>query len=469
MTGDIHPEDDNDREFDPAREIENILKGMFSGDAASAFQFDPSDLAKAAGLPIDENALQQMLGALRSAMTSGSADGEIDWSLARKTAIEVASKEPSSSHASLQTAFSTASLWLDQATTMGSSADSPREINRIEWVQQSIDTWIELAAPVAASISNALTGALNEKLPEEFQSVLGQAAGILKGIGGAMFAMQLGQIVGKLATEVMSGGEIGIPLFSGSGREGGSLIPDNLAQFVEGLPQEEQEVHLFVAARELAHSRLFRHAKWLRSHLLSAIHEYASGIDIDMDHIEDLALEISPENPEQLHEILRSGQLIPPKTPRQEAAHERIELLIALIDGYVDVVTRDATKLLPSGTALAEMIRRRRAAGGPAERAFSTLIGLELRPRKLREAAAMWERLGDEGGIEQRDAVWAHPDFLPTLEEVENPELLLKRLGIITSEAHTEAQTFDEELRKFLEGTTGDNHAGETTDESPES
>lgn len=456
MTGDTHPEDDHENEFDPARDLEDILKGMFSGDPSSTFQFDPSDLAQAAGLPFDQQALQQMLGALRSAMSSGNASGEIDWSLARKTAIDVASKAATSQHDSLQTAFSTASLWLDQATTMGASADAPREITRIEWVQQSIDTWIELAAPVAASVSDALTGALNEKLPEEFQSVLGQAAGMLKGIGGTMFAMQLGQIVGTLATEVISGGEIGIPLFSGAAREGGTLIPDNLAPFVEGLPQEDQEVHLFIAARELAHSRLFRHAKWLRPHLLSAIQEYASGIDIDMDRIEDLALEISPENPEQLHEILRSGQLIPPKTPRQQAAHERIELLIALIDGYVDVVTREATKLLPSANALAEMIRRRRAAGGPAERAFSTLIGLELRPRKLREAAAMWERLGEEGGMKQRDAVWAHPDFLPSLEEIEEPELLLKRLGVISSDAHTEAQTFDAELRKFLNASNGD-------------
>ena len=58
-------------------------------------------------------------------------------------------------------------------------------------------------------------------------------------------------------------------------------------------------------------------------------------------------------------------------------------------------------------------MRRRRAAGGPAESAFATLVGLELRPRRLREAAAMWQAVTDAVGAEARDALWAHPDLVP--------------------------------------------------------
>lgn len=458
MTSDRFPEDEPDDEFDPAHDIENMLRGMFSGQGAAGMNIDPSELAKAAGLPFDQGALEQMLAALRSAMTQGPSSGEIDWSLARKTAIDVAGQGGShNAQRSLQSAFSTASLWLDAATTMGPSADAPRELGRIEWIQQTIDTWIEMAAPVANSISETLTQSLQEQLPEELQQAMGQATGMLKGIGGALFAMQLGQVVGSLAREVISGGDIGVPLFGGSGREGGALLPQNVASFAEGLDQEEAEIELFLATRELAYSRLFRHSRWLRTHLLSAVTEYANGIEIDISHLEDLAIDIDPQNPEQLQEILRSGQLIPPKSERQESAHERLETMIALVDGYVDVVTRDATKLLPGGVALAEMIRRRRAAGGPAERAFSTLVGLELRPRKLREAAAMWELVQEKGGIEVRDGLWAHPDFLPTIEELESPNLVLTRLGLVDTEADPEAIDFDLELKKLLgESPDGD-------------
>ena len=60
------------------------------------------------------------------------------------------------------------------------------------------------------------------------------------------------------------------------------------------------------------------------------------------------------------------------------------------------------------------MLRRRRATGGPAEQTFATLVGLELRPRKMREATVLWEQLTEAVGMDARDAVWAHPDLLPT-------------------------------------------------------
>jgi uncharacterized protein (DUF2342 family) len=66
-------------------------------------------------------------------------------------------------------------------------------------------------------------------------------------------------------------------------------------------------------------------------------------------------------------------------------------------------------------------MRRRRATGGPAERTFASLVGLELRPRRLREAATLWQALGERRGIEGRDAIWSHPDLLPTAADLDDP------------------------------------------------
>jgi putative hydrolase len=102
--------------------------------------------------------------------------------------------------------------------------------------------------------------------------------------------------------------------------------------------------------------------------------------------------------------------------------------MLALIEGWVDVVTAHATTRLPKSGAIAETVRRRRAAGGPAESAFSTLVGLELRPRRLREAAAMWQQVTDAVGAEVRDDLWAHPDLIPTSEDIDDPAALVARL-----------------------------------------
>jgi putative hydrolase len=77
---------------------------------------------------------------------------------------------------------------------------------------------------------------------------------------------------------------------------------------------------------------------------------------------------------------------------------------------------------------LGETLRRRRATGGPAEQTFATLVGLELRPRKMREAAVLWERLTQAVGADARDAVWQHPDLLPEARDLDEPAGFIDRM-----------------------------------------
>ncbi|MFZ9133158.1 MAG: zinc-dependent metalloprotease [Gemmobacter sp.] len=80
---------------------------------------------------------------------------------------------------------------------------------------------------------------------------------------------------------------------------------------------------------------------------------------------------------------------------------------------------------------------RRGAAGGPAEKTFASLIGLELRPRSLREAADVWRGLRESGGTTARDGLWAHPDLLPTREDLDDPAAFLAR-GAMDAELSAE-------------------------------
>ena len=107
--------------------------------------------------------------------------------------------------------------------------------------------------------------------------------------------------------------------------------------------------------------------------------------------------------------------------------------MLALVEGWVDdVVTQATVERMPSAPALAEAVRRARATGGPAEETFATLVGLELRPRRMRDAANLWAALRDARGMEGRDAVWSHPDLIPTSADLDDP------LGFVAGEARTE-------------------------------
>ena len=203
-----------------------------------------------------------------------------------------------------------------------------------------------------------------------------------------------------------------------------ALLPAGVAQFGQGLSVDAGEIRLFLALREAAHHRLFAHVPWLRGHLLGAVEQYASGITVDMARLQEAMPDVDITNPEALRDALSGEGLFRPEdTPTQKAALVRLETALALVEGWVaTVVAAAAGDRLTHADALAEAIRRRRATGGPAERTFATLVGLELRPRRLREAASIWHGLTQARGVDGRDALWAHPDLLPTADDLENPD-----------------------------------------------
>jgi putative hydrolase len=237
--------------------------------------------------------------------------------------------------------------------------------------------------------------------------------------GGMMFGAQVGQGIGALAQEIVSSTDVGLPL---AATGVAVLLPQNIAAFGEGLERPEDEVRLYLALREAAHQRLYGHVGWLRQRVIDTVEAYARGIKVDPSAIERAMSEVDPSNPESLQNALTGGLFEPDDTPEQVAALRRLETLLALIEGWVDAVVQEAAgDRMPGANALREASRRRRATGGPAEQTFSTLVGLELRPRRLREAAALWWAVTERRGVSGRDAIWAHPDLLPTAEDLDDP------------------------------------------------
>jgi putative hydrolase len=384
--------------------------------------------------------------------------GPVNWDLARQVAIKVASEnDPTVSPADVSAsaeALRLADLWLDDATTLPSGLGADGQAwSRVRFVEATLPVWQKLIDPVAAQVTAAMGGSLQSglagiaenglppelagMLPAElagglprdaagFQALLGPMLGMLNQVGGLLFGSQVGQALGTLATGVLSPTEVGLPLAPAGVT---ALLPANLAAFGDGLEVDPQDLRLFLALREAAAARLFGHVPWLRAGLLGAVEEYARGITVDPETLQRSmgALQgLDPSDPETMARAMGEGLFDVPDSPEQQRTLARLETLLALVEGWVDSIAAAAAgDRLPQTSALREAVRRRRAAGGPAEATFSALVGLQLRPRRLREAAALWERLAHGRGIDGRDALWAHPDLLPHAEDLEDPAAFL--------------------------------------------
>ncbi|MFJ6101513.1 zinc-dependent metalloprotease [Streptomyces sp. NPDC092359] len=407
--------------------------------------------------PNDLGAAFQQLGQMLSYE-----GGPVNWDMAKQIARQVvaqgtpdgvkdASVGPAEKSA-VEEAVRLADLWLDEVTPLPSGAGTAVAWSRAEWVEATLPAWQQLVDPVAERVG----AAMGDVLPEEMQAMAGPLIGMMRSMGGAMFGQQIGQAVGALAGEVVGSTDVGLPL-GPAGRA--ALLPLNIEAFGKDLGVPSDEVRLYLALREAAHQRLFAHVPWLRAHLFGAVEGYARGIKVDTSKLEEAVGQLDPTHPEQLQEALQQGMFQPEDTPEQKAALARLETALALVEGWVDAVVHEAAKSrLTSADALRETLRRRRASGGPAEQTFATLIGLELRPRRLRDAARLWASLTDARGVDGRDALWEHPDMLPTATDLDDPD------GFVHRE-HLDFSELDKMLGEAAEGRSGD--GGRSGDDGP--
>jgi putative hydrolase len=362
----------------------------------------------------------------------------VNWDMALAQAQQIAKAKQKSSNAvieeELKKACEIASLWLQEVTEF-SNPNPVKIFSRELWTKDALPLFSKLGTPVAEKMSKALAENLETLLPEEMKSVLQPAAQFIQNAGAAIFATQLGVVIGQLSEKALAAGEIGIPIIDRPG-----FITQNVEELLTDLEAQKSELIIYLALRELAISSLFYSNRYLSDQITTQVIEFASGLKVELGGIQEMMQQVDPQDPESVNRILEANGSFASKTPEQEIALERIETLLALVEGFADALAFEAGKRLPNLAAAVEILARRRATAMVAEKTFQVLVGLEISPKLRRDAKSMWEKLNKE----QRDDLWRHPDQLPSRAEIENPDLLITR---ITSGG----DDFDGELRKLLD------------------
>lgn len=421
------------------RDDEPDFGDLFRQLLGDAYNPAMADAMRSMGLDQANPAMMGALAAqLKALFQDAPTDGiniELCEDVARKTVSAAGDSVVSDAQRrEVEEAVHVADLWLSEVTGFAAPEATAQAWSRAEWVAHTMPTWAKIVAPVAtgvnAAVGQAMRGQFEQFSSGEMPALPGLPPGLdlgammrqfepmLARMSSSMFGAQIGQAVGALAGDVVSATEVGLPLLA---RPAVALIPANVAAFAEGLELDVAQVRLFLALRESARVRLFADVSWLGPQLLAAVRSYARDIRIDTEGIERTIGQIDPSNPEEMQKALADTLFSPEPSAAQKAALVRLETLLALVEGWVDVVAGKACEArLPQVGALAEATRRRRAHGGPAEALFGNLVGLELRPRRLRDAANLFSALESAGGPAARDGAWAHPDVAPTADDLDD-------------------------------------------------
>ncbi|MCP1387940.1 zinc-dependent metalloprotease [Corynebacterium sp. TA-R-1] len=397
------------------------------------------------------NQFGQMLSGMGASMNSQASGDAVNFDMALRMARQrvAGSRATSAGDAkAVEESVKLADLWLDETTTLPASSAKATAWNAEDWLSNTMPMWKRLVNPVAEHMNRAQL----DTMPAEAREMMGPMSGMMRQMNSMQFGMKLGHALGDLAQQALTGTDFGLPV---APRGTTAILPANVTEIAKGLDVPGQEVIVYTAAREAARQRLFQHVPWLVERLVSAVEEYAAGLEIDTSHIEEVARNLNLESgdPQQIQEALQQLQgedLSPRVGSRNAGATSRLETLLALVEGWVDVTVGAALDgRIPSAPQLAEAWARRRATGGSAEQAFANVVGIELGAPKVREAAELWRRIENAVGIKRRDEVWDHPDFLPTAEHLDNPAAFIDTLLDDTADSDLDAEfaKLEQELR----------------------
>ena len=371
----------------------------------------------------------QMLSGMGSSMNSPDAQGPVNFPLAERIARQAITSYHSQHSTvagvrdhdtkAVEEAVRLAELWLDDATSFPTAGHRVVAWDPDTWLTETLPMWKRLISPVAEGTAEAeLSG-----LPEELQGDLGPMKNMIEHMSRMHQGMNLGNSLGDLAPQALSGTDFGLPLAPAGVT---AIMPQRLAELTSGLNIPTQEALVYLCAREAARQRLFTHIPYLTEMFVSSVEEFAAGLVVDKTEIDDVlrSMDINPDDPMNIQDLigrLQESDLTPRITSNNAAAISRPETLLALIEGWVDLVVTEAMgERMPSTAIMNEAWQRRRTSGGSADNVLKQVVGIDISAPRVDAAKELWRRVGVAVGTTRRDAVWNHPDFLPVASDIDS-------------------------------------------------
>lgn len=413
----------------------------------------------------DELDLEQLMAQLQRLQQSGGAafgftnadrDPDAAWRTTLTAAKQLAAESGADpelrpeERAAIDDAERLAQSWLSPHTSFPETGHPARALTRAGWLDETGDGWRALIDPIIDGLAEALKRGTAEGVGDS-DPMTQMLAPMMRTSASIIYRDRLKRELAQVAGDILTGTEVGFNLL---GKPDVVIVPANVAQFTQDLDANERDVTLYLLLREAARQRLFHHVGWLSPQLRALLEHFAREITIDFDAI---ANQFQPENMQSLsiEDIVAVGEKVrgsffdPARTPAQLEILERLEVLLALVEGWVDhIVGRATESWMPNAPQIEEIIHRRRASATPVVSVFSELLGLDLRPRMVRDAKNLWAAVEHHRGAEGRDSVWKHPDLLPTAADITDP------LPFAAGESGGEAEDeMDAELRRLLEGS----------------
>lgn len=364
-----------------------------------------------------------------------SAQGPLQWDVARQTAMMSATQGRTESNVDPQRRISVERLaavaQMHAADVTGLAVPDPTTlevVGRATWVNLTLEAW----KPYFAALAQAITAAPESEVGDDDaeEPMMKMLANMSRMIAPSMLGMSVGTLVGRLAVNTF--GQFDLPLPRETpGRL--RIVVGNVDEFADewSIPREDMTmwalVHELVSAAILATTHV-------NVALRTLIIDFASGFRPNPGGLSESIgqLDVSSGDPMKILDSLLSDPTVllgAHRSPAQDRVAPTLDAAITAIVGYIDhCVDRACARVLGGESRIAEAVRRRRVAQSTDRIFVERLLGIDLTPERVALAqqfvSGVLERAG-ETGLAQ---LAGRPGSLPTPAEIIAPGLWLARL-----------------------------------------
>ncbi len=300
-------------------------------------------------------------------------------------------------------------------TQLPQPLEPPAAIDRLQWIDLNLVTF------------QRLIGQLEAELMGSRRTPRGAGAALARIVNRTLGNHQLGWLLAFLATKVL--GQYDVSLLATAAPPRGRLyfVEANVLSTADSLGIERDAFRTFIAIHEVTHAYEFEAHPWLRAHFASLVEETIHRLAADAD---GLWVRLTTPRTGTGHWMERL------MTPEQRAAFGRTQALMSLLEGASNhVMDAVGARILPGFDELHERFEGRHRRRGPLEQIILRLTGLDLKLEQYAEGERFVAAVTDRGGKAAFARVWRGPDWLPTLEEIRDPDRWLARADALDARA----------------------------------
>ena len=321
-------------------------------------------------------------------------------------------------------------------STSNSNLPEIEVVNRSMWVHHTISAYKPLFTEFATSISNQTKNEPTQ--PQDHHEGSNQSAelnamlgNLVKMMAPAMLGMSIGSMIGQLSLRAFGQYDLPLP------REPQTqllFVEKNCEEFATNWSINISDMQMWLIVQELTFHAIFN-VSHVRETIIAAVKAHVAGFKPNPDALAERLskIDITSSDPAVMMQRLLGDPTIllgASRSQEQEKLAPKLDAMISAIVSYVDyVVDIIATRIIGTGTQIAEAVRRRRVEARTQDQFVEQLLGLRLTKSQLDDGHAFIAGVIERVGFEALSGMWAKPGNLPTPNELIAPGLWLERIN----------------------------------------